>query len=431
MHALALHNDGTSWKIALVSQHEGSEQVELLRSLRPEDKPLETLKTVLFGKTVHIASAISAEQILLRPLELDILGWNNILKILPFQAEDVIPFPKEQTLLLAFLEKETSQGSSIRLVATQKTTIENHLSDLAHIEIDPRTTTTTVHALKRWAKFVVPQENSLLLLYIGQESSFGALLLNGEIATFKTFSSENKGEWLRVKEFLESKADNAPLPWLVAGNPELLNVEVFSLPVSKQLQEYAIPIGICLDVLTRDGRSIQWRQDELRPPVYANKTRKKLFTATAIFLACAALLGPLGHFLISRHQENLLARAEHALQKLHINAKNPSLEDSLELLTANHEELALERQFGPYSASLSTLLAQISQASLSLEKTQLPVLKKMSYLSTKQPRLEIQWICPSIESARTLKTSLSGLQSFKTAELRENKTLLLTTFVIE
>ncbi|MBS3905189.1 MAG: hypothetical protein KGZ39_07675 [Simkania sp.] len=434
MHVLGLHRDSNCWKIALISLQDKGERIELLHTLRQEDKPLEILETILSKKPYHIASALSADQVILRSLSLDIRGWDHILKVLPFQIEDLIPFPKEHTLLLPFLEQETAQGSTVKLVATQHSFLKEMLSAIHTLGMDPHHMTTAVHALKRWARFVAPQERSLFLLYVSQKSSFGALLLDEDIKIFKTFSYERNGESLRIKTFLESQLEGSTsLPWLIAGESELLNEEFPSLPVTKQLQEYAIPIGICLEVLAKDGKSIEWCQNTLEAPSRRKKNRKTLFTTIALLMGCTILFGPLGHRLLAKHETSLFTRAKTALATLHIPTKTLDLQGALERLVMRQDELSQEAQFGPYSPSLSLALSSISRATLSLDPHQPPTIRTLNYYvsASKQPTLDIEWACPSKDSLRSIKTALNRLQTPKIAVCRENETLLFTSFVME
>ena len=268
-YILAVHLENDSWKVALLRLQEGKSEILLLKTLDLNENPLEALKTILHKKTFVLASALEAQHWVLRRLELGIKGWKNILAALPFQAEEIIPFPKEQTVLIPFLEEETAKSTKLRLIATKREFVENHIASMNRINLDPHAVTTTVHALKRFIRFALPKVSSIFLVYGHKEHGFAAFLRNGEIVEFKTAAFERPEQWRRMKEyFLKVAPEAKELPWVVLGNLELLGEKnPPSLDIDPSLVDYALPIGIALEAAICDKNSVQLRNGELSPPL--------------------------------------------------------------------------------------------------------------------------------------------------------------------
>lgn len=430
MYSLAIYREGSSWKVALLTEKEKIPQIVLLRTLGIEEHPLPILKPLLEKKSYILASALDADKVLLRTMKLEITGFDKVLAALPFQAEDSIPFSKEETLLCPFLLEEDKQSTTVRLVATKRDSLTSHISFLNESGIDPHFVTTTIHALRRWARFAAPKEPALFIAYISRQQCLVAYLKDEEIVECKAFSLDNLGEWQRVKKYFSSmQPEDQTIPWIVAGQPQIFSEQIPSIPVSESLQTYAIPIGIGLEALADDKRSVQWRKEELLPASTKLRRRKKFVLTLAFLLGSFCLFGPLGHTLLRHHQGDLSKRAAVVLEKLGTPVKQMDMEEMIEILLDQKAELEKEKHLGPHFPMLSCFLLQLSQASLGIDKKDLPFLTSLHYdIGTSgKPKLEMEWSIPSKEAAQYIKTSLSRMKELKIEKWHLNAEKVVAT----
>jgi len=422
MYSLAIHQDGPFWKIALLTFKEKTPQIVLLKALDIGEMPIEALKKVLHKKPYFVASALSADKILLRELEMDIKGWNNVLSALPFQAEELIPFPKEQTILHPFLDSSAGHSSRVQLVATKQEALETHLSHMHEKGIDPQFVTTTVHALKRWSLFVLPEHPSCFLVYLDKEQGFVILLRDSEVVEFKTFSPDHPGDWQRVKEYFKTKlVEGETLPWVAAGESPWLEGEIEPIAVPESLRKFALSIGIGLESLERDGKSVQWRKEALEPPFLQKKQVKSLLLTLTILLSTSCIFGPLGHFFLRKHNEALFQRAEAALEKIGTPVKRMHCDEMLKLLQMQKDQLYQEKRFGALSPSTTWFLTHLEQACAAIDQATLPSLSSLKYEMDAhgETKLRVEWDCPSKESIRTLKKHLMSMEEIKLVQWKE------------
>jgi hypothetical protein len=422
-YTLGIHAEGEEWKVALLRLFEGKPQIVCLKTFDLKEHPIEELKTVLHKKHCRLATALKPEDFVLRKLELEIKGYKNVLAALPFQAEDLIPFPKEQTLAIPFLEDAEKGGSAVRLIATKKDLLEDHLHKMNQSGIDPSFVTTDVHALKRWIHFVQPQIITAFILYAHKEMGFAAFLENGQIVEFKTLDCNRAGQWKRLKNYFLTLAENAEtFPWVAIGDPALLKEYDLEAPkTDPSLLEYALPIGIALDAAHDDKNSVQFRSGDLLPEKDKKKQKKLLFLSLACLLFSLLVFGPLGFHWLERHESQMVRRAQTALQKLGAPSSEEGIENLLETLEVKGAELEREKKFGPHFPIVTWLLNQITLASQSIETPNLPKLLSLQYHVDVQgvPQLQIEWSCSNKETLKTIKKQLQALGTVRIVKWKE------------
>ncbi len=428
-YCLALQPDGALWKIALLTLKDNLPEIVLLKTLDIAEMPIEALKKILHKKSYFTASGLPADTILLRELEMEVKGWAHILSALPFQAEELIPFPKEQTILYPILTSSSGQGSKVRLIATKKDYLDAHITLMLEKGIDPHFVTTTVHALRRWARFVAPENPSCFVLYLNKEQSFVILLRNGELCEFKVFSLDHLGNWHRVKEYFAAKLlEGEAFPWIVAGELHLLDEKLESLDVPEQLRKFALPIGIGLESLARDQESVQWRKESLTPPSLQKRQTNFLLSILALLVSASAIFGPLGHSLLQKHDERLFERAQTVLEKIGTPAKRMNCADMLKLLQMQNDQLEQEKYFGVLSPSVSWFLNRLGEACVDIDQAKLPSIASLRYEIDTQgkSRLQVEWTSPSKEIAQNLKKSLMNMEGVQLVHWKENDLTIST-----
>lgn len=435
-YRLAIHPDNGSWKIALLCLHRGKTEIVFLQSLHLSEIPLDTLKPFLQEKPFLIASALEADLWILRHLTIEVKGRKNALAALPFQVEDILPFPKEQAVILPLEEEETNKKNHLTLIITQLKALENHLSFLNQSNIDPQIVTTTLHALKSWTQFVLPNCKTFFLVYAQKENGFAAFIQNDKIIDVKTLCFDSPGPWRRLKEYFLSVSQEAGVaPQITLGNLALLE-EVPPSPLQNldpSLTEYALPIGIALHALKNNKDLVQFRSGDLRSPVLKNKEKKFLKLSLCFSLFAFLSFGPIGHWLLHKHGEALIPRALFALEKLGSSSKQKDIEKLLELLATKNHELEQEGRLGAHFPMVTWFFDQLAEASVSIERKNLPIISEINYSLDQKglPRFDIQWSCKDKTTARTIKNHLKKVSNLRIVQWKEQGTSYLITLELE
>jgi hypothetical protein len=430
MYSLAIHSEGGSWKVALLTIKEKSPQILLLKALDIEEKPIEVLKKFLHKKPYSIASALSANEIILRHLEMEIKGPDQVFAALPFQIEELIPFPKEQTIIHPFLET-APHGSHVCLIATKHEYLDAHISFMRSKGIDPQFITTAIHALKRWAHFVLPEQPSVFAVYLNKEQSFVILVRNKKIVEFKAFSANNVGDWHRVKEYFQSKClEKEDLPWIVAGEPALIDETIETISIPDQLQKFALAIGIGLDNLINDEQSVQWRKEGLTSPALQKNQSRSLITISSLLICSALFFGPIGHFFLRKHDMALLQRSQAALEKIGSPAKRMNCNEILALLQLQKSQLEQDKRFGALSPSATWFISRFASACSTIDLVKLPSVSSLRYeVNVKgESQLHIDCSCPDKESLQALKKGLETLKDIQLTQWKEKKLAVSLSF---
>ena len=117
MQFLGLHLEKNSLTTALVVKEKKRFKVKFLETLFLKEKGLKEVKQLLEylsgkEKTFFTVSALETHSVLLRSLEMPLKSRRDLLKTLPFQLENIIPYPLEEVIVIPSVEKAFSIGKS-------------------------------------------------------------------------------------------------------------------------------------------------------------------------------------------------------------------------------------------------------------------------------------------------------------------------------
>ncbi len=415
-YALGLSLEGRELKTALVSRQGKKISVEFVHSFALDEEgldPFKLLGPILTGKQVKIISGLSAADVILRDLQLPMTLPRKILSVLPFQAETLIPFPAEETLLHPHICKKNRKASRIFLSATKKEKLSSHLSVLHTLRIDPDQVSTSLHALARWISWAQEAtKNSspyAKVAYLGRTGSFFLFMEKGRILSAKllSFPASSLGHELKkADEFIQSKfkeernlEDPAGDAWILAGDlphdlPSELPIVSVEEPFTGQ-RPYALAIGLALEALATDTMSVQWRQGIFSPLHVRKKQRTQCLIAVAAFLFAAAVSGPLGHSICNSYEKNLLQRAHVCLERVAPQGKkgrhqNPQdLDAACLALNKRMIELKKEEHLGAFAPKVSELLAWLSTCIRAEEEGKPAALHSLNYLLDPNGKVEV------------------------------------------
>ena len=374
MYVLGLHKEHAHIKVALLCKVKNKIEIALLQSFPLDVKPLDILKTVLVGKKVKIVSGLETNEIVRRDLSLKLAKEKEILSVLPFQVESLIPFPLKETILLPVLYPRNKHVTDVVIFATKKDLLLHHLSDLKSSAINPDIVSATAVALSRWGKLLFPHTKEFSVL----QGKTCIVYSEGKIVAAHAIEEDDKG-LEQVQAFVKTKFPNAFLIWEEAVLTDMQETPSYSNFEFHSLKEFAVPIGLALDGLMEDSTSLQFLQGELTAEKEA-KSQKML--ALKYITACACLAAGLwgfGTYRLSTEQANL---EQIIVEHLGKDAATGSLNDQI-----ISWEKALEKQEKTFPLSPNIYLVSDVLAWLSSRRENIDI-RHVHYDLVKCPTLD-------------------------------------------
>jgi len=153
-------------------------------------KPLDTdsfpkeLKNAL-AKELSI-TALPAEDVLVRSLSTPLKKEKEIEEVIAFQAEPLLPFPPEETLVDFIKVKEDKDGSELTLSATRTSHLEKLLAEWKYYQVDPEVVTSEQAALASFAAVVHPSDQPFITISVGQKRTICALVRGKKLIAAQT-----------------------------------------------------------------------------------------------------------------------------------------------------------------------------------------------------------------------------------------------------
>jgi type IV pilus assembly protein PilM len=366
-------------------------------------------------KNLITVSGLDSWEVLLRELDLGLSSKKMILDTLPFQMESVIPYPPEELILLPFLDKAEKNQTSITLLAAKKSLLEDHIKKCISLEMDPDYVSSVPTALSRFAKYCARDHSSLFLFHLGLQKSSYSFISNNQLKSSQTlfyglqdfinaltkdlpgrsieevhdcareidlfsidkhrfpaldlFTIQFQKDLDRISSFLRKKSpSDCPFEFLYSGDLQpLFNFKPFlerylgpsidPSPFSDSnydfstLQSYAVPIGLCLDVLSQDKSSVQFRRGSFIPARLYKKRFKQAAAYCSLCMALTALSWFSIHFLLEKKEGGLQGKLQTYLDA-YSEVKPDSDERGLEQsITAWEQLLSKQKRPFPYVSS--------------------------------------------------------------------------------
>lgn len=367
-------------------------------------------------------TALSAEKSVVRQFPLKITSKRTIRSLLPLQAETVVPFSPEETILFSALSPVKDQKRSSFLCATSFSHLESHIQSWQNIGIDPDQVCSASSALARFAHFYVPNHPSFFLLHIGAEQTswivqkdrqtlfsfsfpLGVSSLSKEPSLLKSYQNHLQ----KIAGFLrEKEIDLSSFPHLYTGIfssfPQLtalLETELGpSLHVEKdpQLLRFALPLGAALEGVSQDANRVQFRQKQFSSKSQQKQDKKGRLLFALCCLGLSLFLFLADHFVSLYETKKAEQRIFSLLQK------ELPLNEGIAALEAATQEKTLSSSLLPTAPKVSDLLEWAST------QPQLNALDKRNHL-------EIAKIRYVIEKMPTLFSAEKSMQAFVEMEI--------------
>lgn len=364
MRALGIHIEGETLKVALLCKIKNKIHVEWTQSLARDVNPLDMLE----NKPAIVVTGLGPLSMVRREVSLKLKNERAILAALPFQVETLIPYPAEETILIPrFYPNKTV------LFATTKCFLKSHLEQMQAYGINPDVVSATGVALARWGEWSFSEQKNLCLLQSGCCVLF----------------SEGKVEILQAYENIErAKA------YVLTKCPEVHFASVED--------EYAVPIGLALDALQKNG--LQFRQEAFSSRKAISQKAKWARGYIAACLLLAFLIGGVGFYKTTQFENQLKER-------IYRNTESSSLK---EMISDWQVELFLNDKSLPLVStmpSVSDVLAWISSKKQEIEVVRLHyALVKYPKIGEKQEpyqvKVDLEFNAPSPAIAREFHDSL-------------------------
>jgi hypothetical protein len=371
---------------ALFSVAKGQLKIEHVQTFENNVKPLDILRPLLAGKEVELVSALPSSDICLRKVSLKLKSKREILATLPFQVENLLPYPQEEMLLLPSLVP-AAKGTEVFLLATQLAALERHLEEHARVGIDPDQVYCEPVALLGLAKQFFPKIGSLFILHGSAEIDTLVVVKEGNLEASLSVKPRDSE---RAFALIQKKYPEIEHILLLDKEPpsSLLTPLRLEDPL---WEEYALPLGLAFACTQREGPWGHFRQGELLSKKERVRKKRAIQTFSAACLGFCLVAIPLGHLQIKKREKAILNAIgftnESSLKKVEKNLEAAIYGPKKETLVTNsapkaHEVLTWLSTHPklPPSASIETLRYELVKA---------PSIGSSSKLSSAKVELEV------------------------------------------
>lgn len=410
MYFLGIHLDGSA---ALIRKKTGQSSPGIEWIKKFDVKQFDNLAPMLEGKPYQLVTGLSASNLILRTLKLQLKSKREVLAALPFQIEGLIPTPIDELLIKPILHKE-----EVTILATKKSALEEHLALCMTQGFDPDIVSCVPLALWRFACEFFKEKKELLLIHFGELEQTAIVIEGGQLKLSHSFSHLGPQELERTVAYLRKKSPLLTQALLTGEVSEAsktslaLHFELLDLPPQVQeLGEHAVSLGLALDAIARDAHSLQFRQGSYISLKARAKRKKVLLRYFGVCAACFLLAFGGTQLSLKKEQKQILAE----LSESSLSAE--------EAIAAAEQKLIEERKALPVKSTLpkvSDLLAWLSTDPIFFPKEGKLSIDSVSYELVPDARKEaitrvrvellVSFSAPSV--GRFLREALQADQTF-------------------
>lgn len=282
MEIVGIQKESSFFRLAYLSMANGEIIIECLE----KEKKAPSLK-----KDLVTVTGIEGQDLLIRHLVTPLRSVRALHKTLPFQLEALIPYSLGDVQIKPIYDIQEKETHALFFTVPKKN-LESHISSFQEENIDPEWVSAVPMALLRFASFVSPEEQSLVVFHIGMKKIQLVSIQEGKILSHITLHIGSQdltdGDSAKVVSKLKREVDRAfcfmahkenengnrkvlfcgertkEVENLLRDEESLINtIEIeghrgFS---GETVRPYAISIGLGIDALKNDSSSIQFRQE--------------------------------------------------------------------------------------------------------------------------------------------------------------------------
>jgi len=284
-----------------------------------------------------LVTGLAGYDVLVRSLTIPLVKTADIQAALAFQAEPLLPYSIDQALLSYQLISQTSDSSTLTLLATQQDCMQAHLESWQAQQIESEIVSTVPTALAQFGMYYHPTEQPFIIIHIQSDTLVGVLIKDKKlIASFAqrggldTFLTNSSSELLQkqiakigyslFKELNGELLEGILLTGSIVEQPAICEQIAQSLhwPLlscvstpsysSQELQAYAVPIGLALGASQAKGQVIDFRQQTWSYPHAWMRLKQPLMIYGLMMLLLTTVFYFFGQVYL-RHQEHQLRQA--------------------------------------------------------------------------------------------------------------------------
>ncbi len=333
-------------------------------------------KNISQKNTISV-TGLESNEVILRNLSLKLKSKREVLSALPFQVENLLPYPYEDLLLLPKV-KTSPEGSEISLLATSKSALSKHLDG-----IDSDVVSCVPLALYRYARHYFPQSPSAFLF----DGNTFIAIEDGNLVASQVVGESG---FERALALMMQKFPDIPMPVIEKG-PNFEN---------------AIPIGLALDAAIHDERSGQFRMGK---SISEKRKMKQKRQHTVFFSLCTAFV----FATLILGQMQLRSQEKATLQQIGFSEKGKLSEAVSQLEESLHKQRksAISISTLPKVSELLTWLSTHPslQSGSSITRLRYQLLKTPrigSQIKTQSAKIELELTCDNPSTARSFHEAL-------------------------
>ena len=312
MEVIGIHKEESNIRLACMKQVRGEISIEFLEKQRD---------LFFTKKDPFIVTGIEGQDLLLRKLATPLKKERALTKTLPFQLEALIPYQLSEVVVKPIYFPD-DEGTEAVFFTVSKKHLSAHIENYDEEGLSPDWVSTTPMALSRFANYVCPETLNLIVFHTGKDKIQIVSIQKGLIASHLTLHLGARdfegGKDQKLIEKLKREVDRAfcfldhknqldeERKILFCGEMALdmeglVSDAMNMTPVYgdgrgehsySEICRFAIPMGLALDALKNDERSIQFRQGDYISQKGLSFLKKKLLigavSACAIFI-CGAV----------------------------------------------------------------------------------------------------------------------------------------------
>ncbi len=348
---LGLELENSNLKIAYLSWFKGRPKLESLIEAKVDT--FENNKSFTHVKPLYMASSgildekvlkdlidknlsaccLSGNQVLTRSLEIKLKKERDINAALPFQVEPILPFPYESGLIDKIKIDQTAESTLLTILAAKKDHIKDQIAKWQQLQIEPEVISSESSALTCFSNHFFSSSKAYFILYFKENYVTCILVKNKKLIAsqsifFKTHLTEKTeielNDVIRILYALSKQMKGLEIEdVLILGNG-LSNKNLFVKLLSKinkkvcslepdnnfpitldELQKFAVPIGLSLNILPKALDLINFRKDELEHPNPWKHLKKPLLIYFALCLTVAFTFYFFGQVYLGYYEDEL------------------------------------------------------------------------------------------------------------------------------
>lgn len=171
----------------------------------------------LAGKSL-IVTVLSAKDVLIRPLTMQLTKERDIESVLEFQAEPLIPYSVEDALVDRVTIEKDKEGTRLSIVSTKIEQMSKHLEGWHSINIEPEVVGCVPQAMAAFSELFHKKEIPHIHINIGADVTTVALIdAQGKLLASQGIKG-GSDDWVTYAERDSGKSENEALDLLKSAN---------------------------------------------------------------------------------------------------------------------------------------------------------------------------------------------------------------------